>query len=116
MPRREVKHEWNPAYEYSLLIAVQVIHVVVHARIRSMSFILGIGLLLLLLLWQTDIHATHWIAPTSSSCERCLDSWQARDVRQPMLVLGASGWVALVLEAGLRTVSSCIASTSPLVP
>ena len=61
-------------------------------------------------------HAMHWIAPTSSSCERCLDGWQARNVRQPMLALGASGWVALVWEAGLRTVSSCIASTSPLVP
>src|SRR5258708_21844794 len=53
MPRREVKREWNPAREYSLLIAAQVIRVVVHARIRSMSSILGIGLLLLLLLRQT---------------------------------------------------------------
>src|SRR5260370_10359017 len=53
MLRREVKREWNPAHKYSLLIAAQVIHVVVHARIQSMSSILGIGLLLLLLLRQT---------------------------------------------------------------
>src|SRR5260370_41004262 len=79
MPRHEVKREWNLAHEYSLLIAAQVICVVVHAQIQSMSSILGIGLLLLLLLWQTDIHAMHWIAPTSSSCKRCLDSWQACD-------------------------------------
>src|SRR5258707_2327959 len=53
MPRCEVKREWNPACKYSLLIAAQVIRVVVHARIQSMSSILGIGLLLLLLLRQT---------------------------------------------------------------
>ncbi len=46
-PRREVKHEWSPAREYSLLIAAQVIRVAVRARIRGMSSILGIGLLLL---------------------------------------------------------------------
>jgi hypothetical protein len=80
-----VKRKWSPAREYSLLIATQVIRVVVHARVRSIPTILGVvspvRLLLLLLLRQTAVHATHWIPPAGSSSGGCLDAWQACDAR-----------------------------------
>ena len=98
-----MKCEWNPVREYSLLIATQIIRVVVHARVHSIPTILGVVspvrlLLLLLLLRQTAIHATHRIPPAASGSGRCLDAWQARDARRPTFALGAPSWVVLVCE------------------
>ena len=102
-----MKREWSPTREYSLLIATQVIRVVVYARVRSIPTMLGVVgpvwlLLLLLLLWQTAIQATHWIHPAGSGSGRCLDAWQARDTRQPTFALRASRWVVLVCEGLAR--------------
>ena len=101
-PRREVKGEWRPARKNRLLIAMQVIRVIVHARVRSTPSMLGIvspvSLLQWLWLWQRAIHATHWVSPASSSSGRCLDAWQARNARQPTFALGTSSWVELVCE------------------
>jgi hypothetical protein len=105
-PRREVKREWRSARENSLAIAMQVIRVIVNARVRSTPSMLDIvspvSLLLWLWLWQRAINATHWVSPASSSSGRCLDAWQASNARQPTFALRTSSWVELVSEGLAR--------------
>ena len=105
-PRREVKREWRSARKNRLLIAMQVIRVVIHARMRSTPSMLGIvspiSLLLWLWLWQRAIHATHWVSPASSCSGWCLDAWQACNARQPAFALGTSTRVEFVCEGLAR--------------
>ena len=127
-PRREVKREWRSARKNRLLIAMQVIWVVIHARMRSTPSMLGIvspvSLLLWLWLWQRAIHATHWVSPASSSSGWCLDAWQACNARQPAFALGTSTRVefvcADVTDSGLLTELDgqvdLVVSNPPYVP